>query len=201
MVQYVDVVPTLIEAAGGDPTAIDTGREHGPDGGRGFDGRSFLPVLLGKREKHHDVVYGAHTTRGIINGSPSYPIRSIRTETHKLIWNLQHDAQFQNVLIGGRDKGGYWLSWVEKAKTDATAARFVDGYQRRPEFELYDLREDPYELQNLANHLEHRRLRDSLWERLKTWMRQQGDRGIETELKAHQRQGRRDAKKQKTGPH
>ena len=59
--------PTLIDAAEGEP--ID-----------GLDGRSFLPVLLGDTDEHNEVVYGVHTTRGIIAGTPGgYPIRSIRT--------------------------------------------------------------------------------------------------------------------------
>jgi len=190
MVQYVDVAPTLVEAAGGDPAKIDTGRPGAPDDGRGFDGRSFLGVLLGETDRHNDAVYGVHTTRGIINGSPSYPVRSIRTETHHLIWNLQHDARFQNVLTSSRDNGGYWLSWIEKAKTDAAARQFVEGYQARPEFELYDVAADPYELNDLADAPEHRELRDELFEKLKAWMRQQGDEGIATELQANQRQGR-----------
>jgi len=195
MVQYVDIVPTLIEAAGGDPTRVDTGRSGCPNGGSGFDGRSFLGVLLGKTDRHNDVVYGAHTTRGIINGSPSYPVRSIRTETHKLIWNLQHDAPFQNIVTGNRDNGGYWMSWVEKAKTDKTAARFVNGYQQRPEFELYDVDSDPYELNNLADDPRQRELKATLLARLKQWMEQQGDEGIATELLANERQGRGDKAK------
>ncbi len=78
MVQYVDVVPTLIEAAGGEAAGVDTGC---PDakGKRGFDGRSFLGVLLGKKRAHRNLVYGAHTTRGIIAGSDCYPVRSVRS--------------------------------------------------------------------------------------------------------------------------
>ena len=91
MVQYVDVVPTLIEAAGGDPTGIDTGRPDA-NGNTGFDGRSFLDILLGKTDKHNDVVYGAHTTRGIIAGSECYPVRSIRTETHKYMEPQSQDG-------------------------------------------------------------------------------------------------------------
>ena len=76
MVQYVDVVPTLIEAAGGDPKALKTGR---PDtkGSEGFDGRSFLSVLEGKSDALRKYVFGVHTTRGIINGSECYPVRSV----------------------------------------------------------------------------------------------------------------------------
>src|SRR5690606_23846440 len=68
MVQYVDVVPTLLEAAGTDPATVDVGIGGAPaEAGnpRGFDGRSFLPVLLGKSQTHRDYVYGIQTTRGI----------------------------------------------------------------------------------------------------------------------------------------
>ncbi len=174
MVQYVDVVPTLLEAVGGSVV-------------EGLDGRSFLGVLRGETDEHHDAVFGVHTTRGIINGSPCYPVRSIRTATHKYIWNPKYTEPFRNVLIGGRDKGGYWNSWVELAKTDAHARRIVEGYQRRPEIELYDLRNDPFEQKNLAGTVALSGLEASLRGRLDAWMRQQGDKGIETELrvKAH----------------
>ncbi len=171
LVQYVDIVPTLIAAAGGTPA-------------RDLDGRSFLPVLLGESQEHRDVVYGVHTTRGIINGSECYPIRSIRTRTHKLIWNLNHKTEFRNIVTTNADRSGYWDSWTKKAETDARARRFVEGYRRRPEFELYDVRRDPYELENLAaDPAEAKRLAD-LKTRIEAFMKSQGDRGIETELEA-----------------
>jgi len=197
MVQYVDVVPTLIEAAGGAPKGIDTGR---PDAAsrRGFDGRSFLNVLLGKTDKHNDVVYGAHTTRGIIAGSECYPVRSIRTETHKYIWNPNHETAFHNVLIE-RDSGKYWSSWVAKAKTDKHAAKIVGMYEHRPAEELYDLRKDPFELNNLAGEAKHAELKASLRRKLEAWMKQQGDEGNATEMKARERQGRGRKKKPRAG--
>ena len=79
MVQYVDVVPTLVAAAGGKPV-------------EGLDGRSFLGVLLGKTDKHNEYVYGVHTTRGIISGSECYPVRSVRSETFKYVRNLNHKS-------------------------------------------------------------------------------------------------------------
>jgi len=187
MVQYVDVVPTLIEAAGGDPQRIDTGC---PDarGDRGFDGRSFLGVLLGKAKAHRDVVFGAHTTRGIIAGSDCYPVRSVRSDRYKYIRNLNHETAFHNVLIA-HDKL-YWPSWVEKAKTDATARRLVETYQHRPAEELYDVRQDPWELENLADKTALADVKADLARRLDAWMAQQGDQGNATEMKARQRQGR-----------
>ena len=196
MVQYVDVVPTLIEAAGGDPAKIDTGRPGAPDGGSGFDGRSFLAVLDGKTDRHQSCVYGVHTTKGIVAGSACYPIRSIRTETHKYIWNLKSDARFQNITTAGRDKSLYWKTWVEKAKTDPKAAKLVEIYQRRPKEELYDINKDPYELDNLAGDPTNRKLMERLRAKLDAWMRQQGDKGVETEL-AGRRGGRGGRKKKR----
>lgn len=193
MVQYVDIVPTLIEATGGDPTKIDTGRDGAPDGAahpRGFDGRSFLPVLEGKTDQHRDHTFGVHTTRGIINGSESYPIRSVRSRTHKLIWNLNHEAAFRNIVMSDKRQDAYWPSWLARAATDAAAKRLVGAYQHRPEFELYDLRSDPYELRNLADEASSAPIQAALLTELKAWMTQQGDKGQDTEMQAKQRQGR-----------
>ena len=139
-------------------------------------------VLLGETDKHNEVVYGVHTTRGIIAGTPEgYPIRSIRTETHKYIVNLNHEAAFHNVLIKG-DSGGYWNSWVAAAKTDPKAADLVERYQRRPAEEFYNIVDDPYELNNLADDPANRERMDELRKKLQAWMAQQGDKGLETEL-------------------
>ena len=193
MVQYVDVAPTLIEAAGGDPTKIDTGR---PDakGYRGFDGRSFLDVLEGRADKHRDCVYGCHTTRGIINGSECYPIRSVRSATHKYIRNLKHDATFTNALTRARP-GSTLGSWIATGRSRPAAAARARAYQHRPAEELYDLAKDPWELHNLADDPACAHVKAALSKRLDAWMDQQGDRGVATEMQAQERQrGKRKAK-------
>ena len=167
MVEGVDWLPTLMEAAGG----------RAPEG---IDGRSCLPVLLGRKSTHAEHVYGVHTTRGIINGSDCYPVRSIRTERYKLILNLKHEAEFRCVIMNERE--GYWNSWLERAKTDARAKGIVERYTRRPAVELYDVGNDPFEQTNLAGRPQHARLIDELSAKLRAWMEQQGDRGVETEM-------------------
>jgi len=186
MAQYVDVVPTLIAAAGGDPGTIETGR---PDahGGKSFDGRSFLPVLLGRTQTHRDLVYGVHTTRGIIRGSACYPIRSVRSSRFKYIWNPNHESVFYNVVSTGQD--AMLKVWDRYAKTDPEAALLVRRYQHRPAEELYDVRQDPFELNNLAGESEYAEIKAELRAELLAWMQQQGDEGIGTELKALERQG------------
>ncbi|UCG57310.1 MAG: sulfatase [Phycisphaerales bacterium] len=186
MTQYVDVVPTVLEAAGANPDEIETGR---PDahGKTGFDGRSFLNVLLGRTETHRDHVYGAHTTRGIINGSGCYPIRSVRSARYKYIRNLNHEAVFYNVV--STSPTDLLHAWIKRGETEpaiATRARF---YQHRPAEELYDLDKDPYELKNLAENPKYAKIKNVLKGKLELWMRQQGDEGVTTELSAIERQG------------
>jgi uncharacterized sulfatase len=169
MVQYVDITPTLVDAAGGEV----------PDG---LDGRSFLPVLVGKTDKHNDVVYGVHTTAGIIAATPGgYPVRSIRDEKYKYIRNLRHTATFRNTMIVS-DRAGFWKSWVRKAQGDEFAARRVNGYLNRPAEEFYDIVNDPHELKNLAAEAKYRPIMDAMGKKLQAWMDQQGDKGLATEL-------------------
>lgn len=77
LLQYVDVPPTFLAAAGIDPTKIDVGC---PDaaGGTGFDGRSFLPILLGEGDHLRDYVFFQHTTLGTNGALEAYPMRAVR---------------------------------------------------------------------------------------------------------------------------
>ncbi|MFQ5732530.1 MAG: sulfatase [Planctomycetaceae bacterium] len=195
LVQYVDVVPTLIEAAGGNPAKVDTGRAGATDGGRGFDGKSFLDILRGKTDAHHKYVYGVHTTNGIISGKP-YPIRSVRDKRYRYIRNLLPKATFQNIITEN-DRQKYWAAWKETAKTDPRAAALVKRYRRRPAEELYDLETDPLELHNLAADPKYRAKITELNVRLQSWMKQQGDRGVETELAVKSRRKRKKRRSRK----
>jgi uncharacterized sulfatase len=186
LAQYVDVSPTLIEAAGGHPEEIETGC---PDahGGKGFDGKSFLSVLLGEAREHRRYVYGAHTTRGIIRGSACYPIRSVRSQRYKYIWNLNHESVFYNVISTGPNT--MLETWTERGKHNPKAAFLAHRYQHRPAEELYDIQEDPFELNNRADDPARAAIKEELRAELLRWMAQQGDEGIDTELKALERQG------------
>lgn len=184
MTQYVDVVPTLIEAAGGSVRGVDTGR---PDayGNKGFDGISFLDVLTGKSTQGREYVYGVQTTRGIINGSQCYPIRSVRSDRYKYIRNLNYEATFYDAVCNN----GQMKAWRNIAQNNPAVAERVNFYQHRPAEELYDLEIDPLELQNRADDASLAKVKASLKKVLADWMAQQGDEGIATEMKATERQG------------
>ncbi|MBL7114545.1 MAG: sulfatase [Kiritimatiellae bacterium] len=179
MIQYVDVAPTLIEIAGGNPEDIDTGLNGGPNSGRGFDGRSFMSLLRGKATQHNNVVFGVHTTQGIIAGKP-YPVRSIRDRRYKYIINLMPEAMFQNIMTE-KNYENIWNSWIRDAKTDKRAARLTKRYQHRPPEEFYDVDRDPFEQNNLADQPQYREQMNQMKEQLEAWMARQGDRGVKTE--------------------
>ena len=179
MLEYVDVTPTFVEVAGGkqDPS---------------LDGKSFVDVLTGKAIQHKKHVFGLMTTKGIINGNASYPIRSIRSRTHKLILNLESDQLFTNACTKSKE----YKSIVAAADAGDERAKWViNHYQQRPPIEFYDVVNDPLEMHNLADHPEHHSTVQELEKELMAWMKSQGDTGIPTELKANSHKPQKQAKK------
>lgn len=187
LTQYVDVVPTLLEAVGGNPENIDTGiKEERIPGG--FDGRSFLDILLQRSEHHREYVYGVQTTRGIGRGSACYPVRSVRSGRFKYIWNLNHREAFYNMVTANRNSIFY--NWLKATEDDPARHNWVKKYMLRPAEELYDLEADPFEMTNIADQPEYDVVKEELRKELEQWMERQGDMGGETEMKALERQER-----------
>lgn len=55
-------------------------------------------------------------------------------------------------------------------------------YQHRPEYELYDITKDPFELDNLADKIEYKQKKAELIRELESWMKQQKDTGIDKDV-------------------
>ncbi len=180
MIEYVDVVPTFIAAAGGKPAPV-------------LEGASYLGVLLGKTNKHKEYVYGIMTTRGIINGSEHFGIRQVRSRQFKYIVNLSPDTKFRNVFM----KNNIYKSWQKKAETDADAADKIGRFENRPAEELYDCFKDQYEWTNLADNPKYAKVKKQLRKKLYEWMARQGDKGQATELEAFEHQTKYLKKKKK----
>ena len=159
MVSWVDLLPTLVAAAGGEPPGE-------------LDGRSILPVLLGEATAHRDRIFTTHSGDGDFN---VYPSRSVRTERWKYILNLHPEYRFSSHITRLFEEPLYWPSWQEKAQRVETAARKVERYRARPEEELYDLGSDPYEQSNLASNPAQAERLASFRSELEAWMDAQGD--------------------------
>ena len=133
--------------------------------------------MLGKRSDHHEAIYGV-MTYGVITG---YPMRAIRTRDYKYIWNIDSHFEFPDYWVTNlpttQGEWSVWNSWLRKARTDPAAAKVVRKNLYRPPEELYDLREDPHEMNNLAADASRAALLEEMRQRLRSWMREQGDAG------------------------
>ncbi|GAB4107883.1 sulfatase [Echinicola sediminis] len=161
MVSWVDILPTLLDAAEAEVP-------------KGLDGESFLPVLTGKSDGLRKVIYTTHSGDGKFN---VYPMRSIRTEGYKLIINLVPSAYHTNHsdILRKDGAGAYWDSWEEAAKSDPKAALIFHKYFQRPPMEFYDLQEDPTEQVNLIEMPQHQERISEMDGQLRKWMDTQGD--------------------------
>ncbi len=162
VVQYEDIVPTLIDLAGGEKI-------------ENLDGKSFLPVLKGESNKHREYAFGVHNN---IPEGPAYPIRSIRDTRYKLVKNLTPDKNyFIKYFMRPRKNNVIWMSWLKKGENSAHAKELYRRIEKRPAMEFYDLENDPYELNNLADEAKYADIIDEFNSKLTQWMDDQGDKG------------------------
>jgi uncharacterized sulfatase len=181
LISSTDILPTVIELAGGTPPA-------------GLDGRSLVPLIRGQASSVHDTVYATHSTLGLnIQGIEPYGIRAVRSEKFRYIRNLHPENLPRSFISEPRPLRGsiryllsygvwvppgvpaYWSSWLERAEHDALAAERIGSYLYRPAEELYDLERDPHELVNLAGVDTYGLVVKELNQQLVCWMREQGD--------------------------
>ena len=163
MVQWIDLLPTLIDLAGGEVP-------------EGLDGRSFAGVLRGTSTAHRTEIFTTHSGDGDKN---VYPIRSLRTGDFHYILNVLPTHAHTTHIDRGEGSGDGWRyfdEWVAAAASDPRAAARVNAYHRRPREELYDLKADPAELHNLADDPAQAGRLARMRERLASWMSEQGDR-------------------------
>ncbi len=162
LVQYADVLPTLVEAGGG---RVPAGQ---------FDGSSFLSVLVDEKQSHRQYVYAMHNN--VPEGS-RYPIRAVRDGRYSYIRNLLPDEIHIQKYIMGVPHTHYWMSWMKAAGERDRAYQLVSRYMKRPAEELYDLQQDPYELNNLAADPKYADIKNRLSKELDRWMTEQKDPG------------------------
>lgn len=168
LVQYEDIVPTLMEFAGGEK--ID-----------GIDGISCLPVLYGDKKGSRQWSYGIHNN---IPEGPAYPIRSIQDKRYKLILNLTPEAEYyeKHMMNVNNPNRQVWPSWLENARHDENTRFLVDRFIKRPAVEFYDLKKDPWELNNLAGKKKYAKKISLMKTELEKWMKQQGDTGASMDV-------------------
>ena len=166
LVQFADVLPTLVDLAGGEA--------------EGMDGSSFAPVLMGKSDSHRKYVYGMHNN---FPEGPPYPTRTISDGTHRLILNLTPDELFiEKHLMGLKGNAvlnnPYWATWVRDSWEKPAIYNLVKRYQSRPPVSFYNTAKDPYEMNDLAGMPKFQNKIKEMRKELEAWMKREGDPGV-----------------------
>ncbi|MFZ9991739.1 MAG: sulfatase [Opitutales bacterium] len=189
MVSLPDLAPTFLEAGGVKPPAVMTGRSLWNvlrSEGQGLVDPARTWVVAG-RERHVEIARPDY--------SP-YPQRVLRTLDHALIVNFKPErwplgdpyrldgkdeptfdelARTTFVTLPDDDAGPTKAWFVGARKSPEWSALFDKFYGRRPMFELYDLRKDPDEMNNVAEDPAYAAIRKEMTDRLFTILRETGD--------------------------
>ena len=184
MVSWVDLTPTILDFAG----VLDAGTgqvksellrqmtlprtdQNTPDVVPGnFHGRSFLNLLDQEQTTGWDVVYASHTFHEI---TMYYPMRVVRQRKWKLIWNIAHDLPYP--FASDLWVAPTWQEQYQKGMDAMYGPRTVGQYIHRPEFELFDIENDPWESKNLANDPAHSETLEQLKAELKQFQEDSKD--------------------------
>ena len=162
LISIADITPTFVEAAGG---SLQEGE---------VDGKSFLKMLKGEKQVLHEYVYGAFSNCNIIdNRDRIFPIRSIRSKDFTLLYNPNFTNTTSNVAL--TKKTGVAMSFHALKGSSAEADALIQKMHHRPEYELYNLRTDPYELKNEINNPEYKEVADMLKKQLHLQLAKLGD--------------------------
>ena len=152
MINLADVTPTILDFAGALPQDHD---RHG---------RSFLSVVGQSSPDGWDEVTASHTFHEI---TMYYPMRVVRTRTHKLIWNIAHGLPYP--FASDLWAAPTWQDVYKRGSDALYGKRTVRDYIHRPAFELYDLETDPHEIHNLAEKDEYAGLLAEMKAKLKAF--------------------------------
>ena len=172
MISWLDITQTLLDFAGvkpSDPRQQQQQQQQRIPPAPGMQGRSFLSIVEQDDPAGYDEVYASHTFHEI---TMYYPMRLVRTRTHKLIWNIAHPLPFPFATDLHDSKT--WQGVLQRQIT-TYGKRPVKAYLRRPPFELYDLARDPHEIDNLAADPRHVELLEDLKARLKDYQQRTDD--------------------------
>ena len=169
LVSTLDLMPTLLQAAGAKP--VDD-----------LPGASLQPLFKPGKTDWRSHLFAEYHTHA---AAPNYfPQRSVRSDRYKLIESLLpatiHPGYKKTIekLHGDYESQKYGgelnLSDVIAASPPQVQAAYE--LQRKPtRFQLYDLQSDPYEFQNLAADPAHAQALAELKTRLKRWREDSSD--------------------------
>jgi arylsulfatase A-like enzyme len=175
-VSLVDLGPTFLEAAGVSPTD-------------GMTGRSLMDILTragtGQVAAHRShVITGKERHHGLARpGGKGYPSRAIRTENYLYIRNYKPNrwpAGAPNIsssqwILSDQGDGPTKRWMIEHANDPGVRELFRLSFAKRPAEELYHVKEDPYQMDNLAEQNRYQPIKHHLSRTLTRELRALGD--------------------------
>jgi len=133
MISGIDLMPTILDALGLPLVP------H-------LDGRSYLPLLFGKKQSGRTYVYATFYQ---IFAKIRYPMRALEDKNFGYIYNFWSDGKL--AMTGDATSGLTWKAMVKAGQTDPYIAQRVELYKHRVPEEFYDFKKDPNGLHNLVN--------------------------------------------------
>jgi len=179
MLSFVDIVPTLLDFAGGydaknraakPELAMMPNRRGTKKGPYIFHGRSFLPVLAEKNPKSWDRINASHTFHEI---QMYYPMRVVRDRKFKLIWNIAHPLPYP--FASDLWAAPSWQAQWKKGQSAPYGKKTVREYIHRPQFELFDISANPNEAVNLATDAKYAKVLEEYKAKLKKFQKDTQD--------------------------
>ncbi|GAA4887691.1 sulfatase [Ferrimonas pelagia] len=153
LVSIVDLVPTMLDAAG-----VEIG-EH-------IDGNSFLPLLRGETQDEREFAFSQIDYK---IGGPATPMRSVKSKQYGYIFNpFAGYSQFKV----GYDKAT--IAMMENSGDEHQIAR-AELFRNRVLEEFYDFENDPGNINNLIDHPDYQEKIAAYRAELEAWMKQTED--------------------------
>lgn len=189
LISHIDITPSLLDFAGElDPQTNgpkqwvhpnEYWRQRGEalrenrSGGRQFrsyHGKSWIPILGDPRGEHWDTVFASHTFHEI---QMYYPMRVVRDKQYKLIWNIAHPLPYP--FASDLWVASSWRAQYQQGPAARYGPRTVGRYIQRPQFELFDMQQDPDEAVNLATDPQYAAVLKKYQQKLKAFQQETDD--------------------------
>ena len=163
MVMTIDISATILEVAGIQPGYATHGKSLF---GKDVKNRKYIFAARDKMDDTHDAM------------------RAIRSAEYKLIHNLMPErayCQYNRYKEASYPVLALLNVLNLKGELPPEQAAFMSPV--KPEFELYDMQADPFELNNLAEDTEYDEVREELLAGLNKWREEINDQGVTEEFR------------------
>lgn len=175
LISWVDLTPTILDFAGAESPRYEppiNNKSIRPllDDRHGLHGRSFISILEQENPQGWDEIYASHTFHEI---QMYYPMRVVRNRNYKLIWNIAWPLPYP--FASDLWAAATWQHIYKQGMDTSYGSRTVQEYIHRPEFELYDMRSDPWETTNLADKPEFSEMLEKMKIKMKAFQAKTAD--------------------------